>query len=48
MNTALIWDGFSRNMRRYLMHRVKNRRRFKDQMQQPGGCEGKKGNCKAD
>ena len=34
MNTALIWTGFSRNMRRYLMHRVKNRHDADDLLQE--------------
>jgi len=34
MNTALIWDGFNRNMRRYLMRRVKNRHDADDLLQE--------------
>ncbi len=34
MDTALIWTGFSRNMRRYLLHRIKNRHDADDLLQE--------------
>lgn len=34
MDTALIWAGFHRNMRRYLLHRVKNRHDADDLLQE--------------